>query len=124
VVSRLAALAVPGLQAIPGGTAPENRTAEIRRAAPAAVVIVDAAEMGEPPGAVRVIDPADIAGVSFSTHTLPLHIVVDYLRRELGCAAAVIGIQPASLAFDGPVSPEVAHAVEETVTALREALSP
>ncbi len=117
--SRLAGEPFPGLHAIAAGTAPENHTAEIRRIGPSAVVIVDAADMGETPGAVRVIPLGDIAGVSFSTHTLPLAIVADYLRRETGCRVAILGIQPASLVFDGPVSPEVVRGVALAVETIR-----
>ncbi len=117
--SRLTGQTVPGLHAVAAGTAPENHTGEIRRIGPWAVVIVDAADMGKPPGTVRVIPIEDIGGVSFSTHTLPLHIVADYLRRETGCAVAILGIQPASLVFDDPVSPEVERGVSLAVEAIR-----
>ena len=62
-----------------GGPAPENRTGELRRFAPDLVLIVDAAEMGEPSGAVLWISEDDVDGMSASTHSLPLSMLVHYL---------------------------------------------
>jgi hydrogenase 3 maturation protease len=122
VAAALARDALPGVNAIDGGTAPENCTAEVRRIAPSHLIIVDAADLGENPGAVRVIPSADIGGTSFGTHSLPLSVVADYLRTEVGCRVIVIGIQPRSLAFGQEISAEVADAVAEVTRALRTCL--
>jgi hydrogenase 3 maturation protease len=114
---------LPGVHALDGGSAPENLTAEIRRIAPSHLLIVDAAELGESPGTIRVIPSADIGGTSFGTHSLPLSVLAGYLRTEVGCSVTVIGIQPKSLVFGQEVSPEVTEAVAETARALRAALS-
>jgi hydrogenase 3 maturation protease len=119
---RLAALvsraALPGVHAIDGGPAPENCTAEVRRLCPSHLVIVDAADMGEPPGTIRVIPPGLIGSTSFGTHGLPLGVVADYLRSEVGCRVVVIGVQPKSLSFGEELSPEVESAVAGLSTAL------
>ncbi|MCX6095358.1 MAG: hydrogenase maturation peptidase HycI [Candidatus Bipolaricaulota bacterium] len=122
VAERLARLSLSGVRAVIGGTAPENATAEIRRLAPSHLLIVDAAEMGEDPGSVRLIDPEEVGGASFSTHSLPMSVLAGYLRGELGCRVTLLGIEPKSLAFGGAVSPEVEAAIGETVAALEEAL--
>ena len=124
VAERVEALGLPGLISIAGGPAPENLTGEIRRLSPSLLIIVDAADMGLPPGTVRLLDPGQIGGVSFSTHTLPITVLVDYLQKETGCAILVLGIQPRSLEFDGPLSPEIATAVEEAVQAIASCFSP
>jgi hydrogenase 3 maturation protease len=111
---------IPGTSAIDAGTVPENHTAEIRRLAPARLLIVDSAEMGEEPGAVRLIDPPDIRGASFSTHGLPMDMLVDYIRATIGCRVTLVGIQPRSVALGGVVSPEVDAAVRAVADALRE----
>jgi hydrogenase 3 maturation protease len=110
----------PGLHAIPGGTAPENHTGEIKALRPAGIIIVDAADMGEPPGTVRVIPLDRVGGVSFSTHTLPLNVVAEYLRMETGAAVVILGIQPLAMDFDGPVSAETEAGVALAVEGLRE----
>jgi hydrogenase maturation protease HycI len=123
VTRGIARLRVPGVHALDGGPAPESCTGEIRRIAPSHLLIVDAADMAEPPGTVRLIDLENIAGASFGTHGLPLSVVADYLRRELGCRVAIIGIQPASLDFGESLSAPVAAAVDETVRCLAECLA-
>jgi hydrogenase 3 maturation protease len=112
-----------GVTAMDGGSAPENCTAELRQLSPSHLVIVDCAQMGEAPGTVRLIEAADIAGVSFGTHALPLTVLADYVTREIGCRVTVIGIQPATIEFGESISPAVAAAVGEVSLALRDCLS-
>jgi Ni,Fe-hydrogenase maturation factor len=58
-----------------------------------------------------------------STHTLPLHVIADYLQREMGCRVLFLGLQPKVLGFGETISAEVAVAIEETVAAIAGALS-
>jgi hydrogenase 3 maturation protease len=118
VAERVSRMALPGVHGLAGGSAPENFTGEIRRLAPARLLIVDAADMGDPPGSVRLIEPVEVEGISFSTHTFPLNVFAEYIARETGCDLAFIGIQPLSLEFDGALSPVVARAIEETAEAI------
>jgi len=124
VAERVEALRLPGVTALAGGSAPENLTGEIRRLSPSLLIIVDAADMALPPGTVRLLEPAEIGGMAFSTHTLPLTVLADYLQKETGCSVLILGIQPRSLEFDGALSAEAASAVEEIVQALLTCLSP
>lgn len=124
VAAELARASLPGVRALDGGSAPENCTAEIRQLAPSHLIIVDSAHMEEPPGAVRLIESADISGASFGTHSLPLSVLADYIQREIGCRVTVIGIQPLSIEFGEGMSPEVSAAVRETALALKECLAP
>lgn len=122
IAERMAALSLPGVWAITGGTAPENLTGEIRQISPSHLVIVDTADMGDAPGTIRIIEPERIGGISFGTHSLPLNVLAGYLSKETGCAVTVMGIQPRSLEFDAGLSPEVARAVDEVVEALAASL--
>ena len=79
---------------IAGSTAPENFTGVIKEFAPDKLFIVDAAHMGLLPGEVRMVPACDIAGVSFSTHMLPIPVMLKYLESESGCEVVFIGIQP------------------------------
>jgi hydrogenase 3 maturation protease len=102
-----------------GGPAPENCTGSLRRFAPDIVVLVDAADMGEPPGAIRWI-PAQAAGSAHagSTHTLPLSSFSEFLTASLGCQVHLVGIQPADTRFGEGLTPAVAQAAEELALAL------
>jgi len=124
IANRVKSLELPGVLALYGGTAPENLTGEIRRISPSHVIIVDAADMGLPPGTIQLLDPRNITGISFATHTLPLSVLAGYLESETDCSVIVMGIQPGSVEFDAAVTPETSEAVEEAVNALVLCLGP
>lgn len=118
VARRLANRATDHLLVIEAGPAPENQTGELRRFAPGLVLIVDAAEMGEAPGAIRWIPEERIDGMSASTHSLPLSMLACYLKLELGCRVMFLGIQPASNEIGERVSEKVLQAVDEIIEGL------
>lgn len=97
---------------IAGSTAPENFTGVIKKFAPDMLFIVDAAHMGLLPGEAKVIPLCDIGGVSFSTHMLPLPVMLEYLRSESGCGVLFIGIQPESTEQGLEMSGEVKKGTE------------
>ncbi len=111
------------LLVIEGGAAPENQTGRIRQFAPDLVVLVDAAHLDAPPGAIRWLDWRATTGVFNSTHTLPVEVLAYYLTSELDCHIALIGIQPADVRLDAPVTPQVAAAVASVVQGLKQVLS-
>jgi hydrogenase 3 maturation protease len=95
-----------------GGTAPENITSEIKRFVPSHIIIVDAADMNLSPGEIRLVDPENIGGISFSTHNLPANMLIEYLKQFLKCDVIIIGIQPKSIEFGREPSSEMAKAVK------------
>jgi len=97
-----------GWQTIDCFTTPENYTAMVKRLQPHAIVIVDAADMKIQPGEMRVIPLKQMESASFSTHMLPLSIVVSYLQKTTASEIWVIGIQPER--FDDDISPGVLQA--------------
>jgi hydrogenase 3 maturation protease len=106
------------LHIIEAGAAPEAFTSQLRRFDPDLVLMIDAAQMDQPPGTIRLIEWQDTIGLSASTHTLPLNVIAQYLVAELRCDVAVIGIQLYANAFDTPLSPAVRRAVDEVVQGL------
>jgi hydrogenase 3 maturation protease len=100
------------------GQAPENSTGKLRRFHPDVVLIVDAADMGEMPGTVQWIPEESIDGMSASTHSLPLSMLARYLKLELNCMVAILGIQAVSNEVGESISPEVLHAIHEIVDEL------
>jgi hydrogenase 3 maturation protease len=104
--------ASPHLLVLGCGTAPENFTGPLRRFRPDLVVEIDAAHLGEAPGAVAWVDWHEADGMSASTHTLPPSVLARFLSTDLGCRVALIGIQPATLEMGQGVSPDVAAAID------------
>ncbi len=94
------------------GNAPENCVHKVRELAPERVLIVDSAEMDLPAGTVRLIDEAEIGSLFLmTTHSLPLNYLMESIG-EFVPRVEMIGIQPHTVAFCCPVSPEVMEAVE------------
>ena len=108
----------PQIELFHGATAPENLTGEIKSYRPSHLILVDAADVGKEPGTVEVISPELISGTSFSTHMMPLKIIVDYMRDSINCKVMVIGIQPKTLEYAGPVSREIRASVRQVATAI------
>jgi hydrogenase 3 maturation protease len=98
-----------------GSTAPENFTGEIKRYRPDRIIIIDAADLKKEPGSIMIINPDEINGVSFGTHTMPIKMLVDYLTGETGCLINIIGIQPECLTYLEKMTPKVKKAVKKIV---------
>ena len=106
------------LLVIDAGAAPENFTGQLRRFDPDLVLLIDAAQLNEAPGTIRWLDWQETSGLSASTHTLPPHVLAEYLVNELNCEVALIGIQPQGNEFDAPLSPPVQQAVADLARTL------
>ncbi|MFA4967039.1 MAG: hydrogenase maturation peptidase HycI [Candidatus Margulisiibacteriota bacterium] len=122
VAQRLKDKRTPHLEVIFGGTAPENFTGEIRKINPSHLIIIDAAEMGREPGHIELIDKEKIGGYTFSTHSLPLKIMIDYILNDIQCEIIIIGIEPKTMKFGGQVSSEIEDAVDEVASIIHDSL--
>lgn len=100
------------------GTAPENFTGLVRRERPHHLLLIDAADMGLPPGAIRRVPRALIQDVGFGTHMLPLYHLIDYLADAVTGEIILIGIQPASKDYGDPMGMEVQRAADEVIALL------
>lgn len=101
----------PGWSVIDGGATPENVMHLVRAARPDRVLMIDAADMGLAPGAVRRIDPALIAErFLIDTHAIPLDFLMASLAEDAR-EVIFVGIQPARVAFYEDMTPAVADAV-------------
>jgi hydrogenase 3 maturation protease len=85
---------LPGVRVFCAGTVPESITGPLRRYRPGHVLLIDAADTGARPGTFAVIGPDRIPATLLSTHVLPLPVVMDFIRRDLGVDVTLLGIQP------------------------------
>lgn len=95
----------------------------LRAFAPDLILLIDAVQMQGAPGAIRYWGWQDTIGLSGSQPTWSPHEIAGCLIDELGCEAALIGIQPDEGANHALLSAEVRRAVEEVAQALRQALT-
>ncbi|MBP7176682.1 MAG: hydrogenase 3 maturation endopeptidase HyCI [Thermoclostridium sp.] len=107
---------------IAGSTAPENFTGVIKRFSPKRLFIVDAAYMGLSPGESKAVPACDIDGLSFSTHMLPMSVMLEYLQSESGCGVTFIGIQPGCTEQGLTMCDEVNKGTERLAKAFYDAL--
>jgi len=105
-----------------GSTAPENLTGEIIKYKPTHIVIVDSTDMGQKAGSIMLISPEEVGGISFSSHMLPVKMMVDYLLESLKCEIIIIGIQPKILMFGETISKEVKKSTKQISDAIRQIL--
>ncbi|MFI5371894.1 MAG: hydrogenase maturation protease [Candidatus Eisenbacteria bacterium] len=96
---------------IDAGTTPENFLGPLLERAPGVVLFVDAADLGEPPGATVLAPVAELAGRIDSTHAPSLRLVADILA-SYGIESWLLGIQPARTTPGVRLHPEVAAAVD------------
>jgi hydrogenase 3 maturation protease len=100
------------ITAIDADTAPESFTSVIRQHRPDLLIIVDAADMCLPPGALRIIPPEKISTLSFSTHHMPLSMFVSYVK-EFCAKILLVGVQPEGTEMNKYLSRVVRKSVKE-----------
>lgn len=106
-----------------GETAPENLTGQIKDFRPTCLIILDALDVHADPGTIHLLAPDQIdPGAGLSTHSISLKLLTDYLKQFLVCDVLIVGIQPQTLAFDGPPSEPVRQAARAVAAALAEAI--
>ncbi len=104
-------------EVIPAGSSPENVASLVARHRPDVLVVVDAAEMGLPPGEVRVLPHEEAPMMTGSTHALPLSFFLELWRGQAG-EVVLIGIQPADRGIGEGLTPEAEAAAQRVAEAL------
>jgi len=105
-----------------GETAPENLTGQIKKFKPTHLIVIDAVDFNLETGALRVVDIRTEAGVSFSTHRVPIEILRDYLYKSIQCETILIGMQPGSTEFCGGLSQGMHELTQAASKKIREVL--
>lgn len=84
---------------INAGIDPMNRIDEIVESQASHLVLLDTCTLNKPPGTVSIIERENIKEyVSISSHTIPIHIVIDLLLEKLSnLQVFMIGFVPESL---------------------------
>ena len=116
--SELEAFPAEGVVPVNCETTPENWTAPLRKNPPLVLMVADAADMGLPGGSVRRMNLEDTGGITFSSHGIPLSVLLEPFKNSV--EIRVIGIQPERRGFGEGLSPEVSRAVQSVAQAIRE----
>ncbi len=102
---------------------PESYTGAIRDFNPSHVLLLDAANFDGEPGEARIIPRDMIANATVSTHSLPLHIFIDYVRRSICERVALLGIQGADISLGEGMTPEVEKGALLVADAIKDSLA-
>lgn len=95
----------------------ENVLGAVEKENPEKVVIVDAAEMGLPPGTIRRLPLDTTEKMLGSTHGLPVSFLLSLVKAP---KVVLIGIQPKEYGIGEGLSPEVAEAAQRLAQILRD----
>ena len=117
------ALRLPDVRVFLAGVVPESFTGPIRRVRPDHVLLLDAAEFGARPGTARVLHPAEVGGSRFSTHAIPLPVVIAYLEETAQADVTLIGIQPDLRATAAGLTPAEEAGLLHLVASLQRVLA-
>jgi hydrogenase 3 maturation protease len=113
-----------GWAVIDGGATPENVMHSVRAEQPQRVLLVDAADMQLPPGAVCRIDEAQVADqFMINTHAIPLDFLIASLKETVA-HVTFVGIQPAVVEFYGDMTPAIRAAVDGLHRSLMQGADP
>ncbi len=109
---------------IDAGVAPENHVERISRMAPEVILLIDLLDFGEAPGRMCLAEGSRAGGGGLSSHALSLHVLADYFKSRIGLEPLLLGIQPASVALEHPLSEPVAAAVRRIADCIAATLPP
>lgn len=89
------------IKIINAGPVPEAFTGVIKKEEPDILIIIDAAQMDEKPGTIRIFTEDNVDSAYMITpHKVSMKMYLEYLRFELkNLKALFIGIQPKSLSY-------------------------
>jgi hydrogenase 3 maturation protease len=91
---------------------PENFVGPVTEFQPDTILMIDAAELGEPPGSVHLVDAQDIADSGMTTHTLSLRLLATVLESATNAEVALLAVQPKRRDFGAEISPEVSETLD------------
>lgn len=99
IISELLSFSNEKFLFINAGVDPMNRIDEIINFQASNLIILDTCTLKKPPGTIAIIERENIhESVPISTHTIPIHIIIDLLAEQLpNIDVFMIGFVPESL---------------------------
>jgi len=107
-------------------TTPENYIDKVVEAKPDWVIIVDACNFSVEPGEFKLFEEDEIKEISYgllSTHTLPLTLTIELIKKQHNCRISLLGIQPKSFTMSTDLSPELLEAKEKIIQFIKKLIT-
>ncbi|HOK26704.1 MAG TPA: hydrogenase maturation protease [Bacteroidales bacterium] len=89
----------------------ENYIGKINSLQPDILVLIDCADMGEPPGTIKLLKLDEIKDFTTNTHNISLKKISDFFNAQV----FILGIQPLSVAFGEKISYIVARSAKNII---------
>lgn len=119
IVADLKGLVSDRVHLIECETVPESFVDEIVAIMPSHALLIDAALLGQRPGTVHLYETEEVIGIpSISTHTLPLRVFSEYVKKLTGAKIALVLIEPLNVDFGEGMTPVVERAAVRVERAL------
>ncbi len=122
IVDRLEEYSGESLLIVKAETVPESFTGTVRDFEPTHVLMVDAANFNGAPGEARMIPLEAIGGSSISTHSLPLSVFANFIKKTVCPNVALVGIQVINITLGAEITPEVLQEATTIADTIIEAL--
>ncbi|MDO9508846.1 MAG: hydrogenase 3 maturation endopeptidase HyCI [Thermovirgaceae bacterium] len=107
---------IPWIRVFLCGTLPENYISPLEKISPGTLLIIDAADMGIKPGEIRLLKTGEIGEAAFSTHGIPIGVLL--APFEPGLRVRILAIQPLGTRLGDEISQPVRIAAEKTAGAV------
>ncbi len=91
---------------------PENFVGPVTKSEPDTILMIDTAELGEPPGTVRLLNAEDVADSGMTTHNLSLRLLANMLESATSACVHLLAVQPKTVGFGEEISPEVSQTLD------------
>jgi len=102
---------------------PENFIQPIAKFRPELLVLIDTADFKGKAGEVRAIRDEEISKIFTNTHSIPLVLFLEAIKKQVKTKTIFIGIQPKQLAFGKPMSREVREGGRKAADAIKNIVS-
>ncbi|MCX8014999.1 MAG: hydrogenase 3 maturation endopeptidase HyCI [candidate division WOR-3 bacterium] len=102
---------------------PENYIDKIVRAKPDWVIFIDACNFGGKFGEFKLFEEDEIQEIAYgllSTHTLPLTLTMELIKKQHDCRISLLAIQPKQITMGEELSREVSSAKAKIIAYLQE----
>lgn len=107
---------IPWIRVFDCGTLPENYISPLEKILPETLLIIDAADIDAEPGEIRLLRINETCGAAFSTHGIPVDVLL--APFEPGLRIRILAIQPLSTRLGDEMSPPVRSAAERAAVAV------
>lgn len=98
---------------------PENIIDKIEGIKPFRTIVIDTADFGGRPGEVRLLEEDMVSSHSLSTHTFPIKIITELIKKDTNSEIFFAGIQPQDTGFGEAISPIIKQTADSLIQCMK-----